>query len=231
MKTKLRTLLVALTLLACLPHAEAVISATDTQITYQGMIINQLSRGSNTDDFVFTLFDTNSGGSRIAGPITNTAVAVNSNGLFTTTMNFGTNYDYSQPAWLEISVRTNGGGAFTTLTPRQRMTATPRSIYSQTAGTALSVSPTTIVQGQSLSIGVNNSATGTQTTIAGGSNNVINANFGTISGGIGNSVSSSSSTVGGGNGNTANGPNATVAGGTGNIAIGPNALVAGGSFN
>src|ERR1039457_5062216 len=87
MKTKLQTLLVALTLLACLPHAEAIISATDTQITYQGMIINQLSRGSNTDDFVFTLFDTNSGGSRIAGPITNTAVAVNSNGLFTTTMN------------------------------------------------------------------------------------------------------------------------------------------------
>ncbi len=44
---------------------------------------------SGSDDFTFTLFDTNSGGSPVAGPITNTAVAVNGNGLFTTTMDFG----------------------------------------------------------------------------------------------------------------------------------------------
>jgi len=35
------------------------------------------------------------------------------------------------PRWLDIGVRTNGGGAFTTLTPRQELTASP---YAVTAG-------------------------------------------------------------------------------------------------
>src|ERR1039457_5869508 len=95
MKTKIKHLIIALTLLACLPQAEAAITATDTQITYQGLIVNQLDHGTNTSfaisgaDITFTLFNTNSGGSAVAGPITNTAVAVSNNGQFTTTMDFG----------------------------------------------------------------------------------------------------------------------------------------------
>src|ERR1019366_734870 len=115
MKTTIQILLTALTLLACLPHAKADLNAYDTMITYQGFIANQLDHGTNTlDDFAFTLFSTNSGGSPVAGPITNTAVAVNSNGLFTTTMDFGANAIWGPGAqiWLEIGVRTNGGGAF-----------------------------------------------------------------------------------------------------------------------
>src|ERR1017187_3322908 len=239
MKTKLRTLLVALTLLACLPHAEAVISATDTQITYQGMIINQLSRGSNTDDFVFTLFDTNSGGSRIAGPITNTAVAVNSNGLFTTMMDFGSSafltatqgQTASYVSYMEIALRTNGGSAFTTLTPRQQITSTPRSIYALTAGTALSVSPTTIVQGQSLSIGVSNILGGTLSTVAGGAYNAATLDYAVVAGGYGNMATSNSATVGGGSGNLASGDHAVVAGGEGNTASGTHSFVGGGLGN
>ena len=127
MKTKIQIILTALTMLACLPRAKAVISATDTQITYQGLIVNQLDHGSNSvfavsgADLTFTLFDTNSGGSPISVTITNTAVPVNSNGLFTTTMELGSNA--SNSVWpgqgqahdyLEIAVRTNGGSAFTT---------------------------------------------------------------------------------------------------------------------
>src|SRR5206468_5329073 len=36
--------------------------------------------------------------------------------------------------WLEISVRTNGGGAFSTLSPRQALTPSPYAIFAGTAG-------------------------------------------------------------------------------------------------
>ena len=42
--------------------------------------------------------------------------------------------------WLEIGVRTNGGGAFGLLTPRQPVTPTPYAITSASAGTAAAVS-------------------------------------------------------------------------------------------
>ena len=135
MKTKIQYLLSALTLLASLPRAGADTSA-NTAITYQGLIANQLDHGSNTADIVFTLFSTNSGGGPVGGPITNTAIAVNSNGLFMTTMDFGSNVFNGSTHWLQIAVRTNGGGVFTILAPRQLITATPQAIFALSAGSA-----------------------------------------------------------------------------------------------
>ena len=135
MKTKIQYLLIALTLLASLPRAGADTSA-NTAITYQGIIANQLDHGSNTADIVFTLFSTNSGGGPVGGPITNTAIAVNSNGLFMTTMDFGSNVFNGSTHWLQIAVRTNGGGVFTILAPRQLITATPQAIFALSAGSA-----------------------------------------------------------------------------------------------
>jgi len=72
------------------------------------------------------------------GPIlTNSAIAV-SNGLFTVTLDFGNQFP-GAPRWLDISVRTNGNGAFAPLSPRQPLTATP---YATTAGTATSLGGT-----------------------------------------------------------------------------------------
>ena len=48
-----------------------------------------------------------------------------SNGLFTVTLDFGSGIFTGADRWLEINVRTNGGGAFTTLSPRQRITTVP----------------------------------------------------------------------------------------------------------
>jgi len=53
-----------------------------------------------------------------------------SNGLFTVTLDFGNQFPGAN-RWLEIGVRTNGVGAYTTLSPRQPITATP---YAITAG-------------------------------------------------------------------------------------------------
>jgi hypothetical protein len=108
-------------------------------MVYQGqlMIANQLDHGSNSLDITFTLYNVSSGGSAVAGPITNSAIAVNSNGLFSTMLDFGSSpFIGTTTNWLEIAVRTNGNGAFTTLTPRQLMSSTPRSIYALNAGTA-----------------------------------------------------------------------------------------------
>ena len=51
-----------------------------------------------------------------------------SNGLFTTTLDFG--LAPVGDCWLEIGVRTNGDGAFATLSPRQHLTPAPRAIRS-----------------------------------------------------------------------------------------------------
>src|SRR6202030_1926600 len=61
---------------------------------------------------------------------TNTATA-GSNGLFTVTMDFGPGVFTGTNYWLDVAVRTNGGGAFTELTPRQPLTPTPYAIYAE----------------------------------------------------------------------------------------------------
>jgi formylglycine-generating enzyme required for sulfatase activity len=77
----------------------------------------------------FSLWDFPTGPSLLASALTNIAVPV-SEGLFTVTLDFGANFSGNN-RWLEIAVRTNGSGAFSTLSPRQQITAAP---YAITAG-------------------------------------------------------------------------------------------------
>lgn len=64
-----------------------------------------------------------------------------SKGLFTTTLDFGvTPFYVGQGRWLQIEFRTNGATAFTPLSPRQSLTATPYSLYGRYAGTAATAS-------------------------------------------------------------------------------------------
>lgn len=107
-------------------------SAQGTAFTYQGRLNVAGNPASGNFDLTFLLFNTNSGGSSVAGPITNYAVAV-SDGLFTTTVNFGVAVFTGASNWLQIAARTNGVGAFTTLAPRQQLTPTPYAIFANTA--------------------------------------------------------------------------------------------------
>ena len=70
--------------------------------------------------------------------MTNLDVAV-TNGLFTTTLDFGPVFT-GNAAWLAVGVRTNGGGGFNPLTPWQSLTPTPYAHYAPTAGAAASAS-------------------------------------------------------------------------------------------
>jgi hypothetical protein len=114
-------------------------SAQGTAFTYQGRLNSGGGPAGGSYDLAFTVYDTNApAGNWIAGPVTNAAVAV-SNGLFTVTLDFGAGVFTGNPRWLEVAVRTNGGGAFTTLTPRQPVTPSP---YAVMAGSASNLSGT-----------------------------------------------------------------------------------------
>jgi hypothetical protein len=78
-----------------------------------------------TADFQFSLFDAASAGNLIAGPTSVSNVDV-IEGLFAVEVDFGPVEFNGQARWLEIASRTPAGsGTFTTLTPRQPLTAAP----------------------------------------------------------------------------------------------------------
>ena len=70
-----------------------------------------------------------------------------SGGLFTTTIDFGAGVFTGGSNWLEIAARTNGGGSFTTLAPRQQLTPVPYAISANTTSNLLGALPATQLVG------------------------------------------------------------------------------------
>ncbi|HXJ72419.1 MAG TPA: hypothetical protein VNM37_06185, partial [Candidatus Dormibacteraeota bacterium] len=135
MKTIVKLLTFAL-LLSTLNSHLSPLFAQGTAFTYQGRLNDGAGPANGAYDLTFMLFGTNSGGSSIAGPLTNSATGV-TNGQFTVTLDFGNQFP-GLARWLEMSVRTNGSGAFSTLNPRQPLTSTPYAIQSANAANAAS---------------------------------------------------------------------------------------------
>lgn len=135
------TLAATLSLLSAINSQLSTVHAQGTAFTYQGRLNNGPNPANGSYDLTFTLFGTNSGGSVIAGPLTNAASGI-TNGLFTVTLDFGDQFPGAD-RWLQIGVRTNGGGGFATLSPRQALTAAPYAIRSQAAGTAATATTVT----------------------------------------------------------------------------------------
>ncbi len=107
--------------------------AQGTAFTYQGQLNETGNPANGNYDFQFAVYDSSGGGTRIAGPLTNSAVAV-SNGLFTVTLDFGPGVFAGNPRFLDIGVRPGGSAnAFTILSPRQPLTPAPYSIFANTA--------------------------------------------------------------------------------------------------
>ncbi len=100
--------------------------AQGTAFTYQGRLDDAGLPANGSYDFQFRIWDAAGSGAPQGNLLTNAATAV-SNGLFTVTLDFGDQFPGAN-RWLEIAVRTNGGGVFVTLSPRQRITATPYAI-------------------------------------------------------------------------------------------------------
>lgn len=122
------------------------LQAQGTAFTYQGQLNNSGSPAAGIYDFRFTVYDAVTNGNAVSLPLTNAAVAV-TNGLFISTLDFGAGIFYGPARWLDIGVRTNGGGAFTTLSPRQPVLATPYAIFANSASNLLGTLPSAQLSG------------------------------------------------------------------------------------
>ena len=87
--------------------------AQGTAFTYQGQLDSSRSAANGNYDLQFAIYDGLTGGTQQGNLLTNSATAVR-DGLFTVTLDFGNQFPGAN-RWLEINVRTNGGGTFTTL--------------------------------------------------------------------------------------------------------------------
>ncbi|MGH8023719.1 MAG: tail fiber domain-containing protein [Limisphaerales bacterium] len=205
------------------------VSAQGTAFTYQGRLNADGSPANGTFNLTFSLYTTNSGGTAVAGPVTNSAVAV-ADGLFTVALDFGADVWNGQTNWLEIGVQTNGAAAFTTITPRQELTPTPYAIRSESIFGLVVQSNTNgapnLIGGSSLNYVATNVI---GATIGGGGNNSVSGFYATIGGGSYNSALADLSVVGGGTNNMSDGYAATVPGGANNVASGADSLAAGAS--
>src|SRR5262245_59708120 len=91
----------------------------DPRFTYQGQLRQAGSAVNGPCDFIFTLWNADTGGSQV-GPQLVLSIAVLSRGLLTADLDFGPGSINGDGRWLEISVRTpSGSGSYSTLTPRQ----------------------------------------------------------------------------------------------------------------
>ncbi len=126
-----------LLLLCAFVAQQSTAFAQGTVFAYQGRLNDGANAASGLYDFRFILYDADPGGSQIGPILTNNSVAV-SGGVFTTWLDFGASF-LGTDRWLETAVRTNGSGGFTTLSPRQKITATPYALYAPNAGAAGSV--------------------------------------------------------------------------------------------
>jgi pectin methylesterase-like acyl-CoA thioesterase len=96
--------------------------------TYQGQLQDGGSPANGRYDFLFRLFDAPIAGNQI-GPFNTLLNRTVTNGLFTITLTFGAGAFDGEARYLEIAVRPNGGGTYTTLSPRQPVTPAPYALY------------------------------------------------------------------------------------------------------
>jgi photosystem II stability/assembly factor-like uncharacterized protein len=109
--------------------------AQDSSFTYQGFLRDSNSAPASGDfQMQFKLRPAASSTNQVGPTLTNGPVTV-SNGLFTTTLNFGGAVIFDgSPRWLEVAVRTNGStNAFFVLSPTQPFTSTPYAIRAAVA--------------------------------------------------------------------------------------------------
>ncbi len=125
--------LLLFTLAALTAHAQG------TAFTYQGFLTSGGAPANGSYDMAFTLYSSSNRdtGMPVSQTITETATAV-SDGSFSVSLDFGGGFFNGNHYWLQVEVRTNGGGSFAALSPFQPITPTPYAMYAPAAGTAAS---------------------------------------------------------------------------------------------
>jgi hypothetical protein len=122
----------------------AAAQAQSTAFTYQGHLKNGASVASGLHDFRFRLWDAASAGAQVGTTQCTDNILV-SEGLFTTTIDFGQQFVTPSARFLEIEVRSDTGltcasaAGFVVLAPRQLLTATPLASNAKHANAAFSL--------------------------------------------------------------------------------------------
>ncbi len=110
------------------------LAQTPSAFTYQGRLKLGGVPVTGTADFRVSLWNAQSGGAQIAGPIDINNISVDK-GLFVVTPDFGFDIWDGGSRFIQLAVRSPaGGGSYTTLTPRQAVTAVPYALFAQQGG-------------------------------------------------------------------------------------------------
>lgn len=120
------TLLLVLGALLFATNVGAQTPATNA-FTYQGELAASGTPVTGSRQFQFRLYNAASGGAQV-GP-TLGATATVTNGRFAVELDFGSSPFTGEARWLEIDVSEGAGFPYTTLTPRQALTATPYALF------------------------------------------------------------------------------------------------------
>lgn len=105
--------------------------ASDTEFSFQGRLEQHGAPATGNFDFQFRLLDSDTGGEPVGDLVAHDSVSVHG-GLFNVLLDFGLDAFDGSERWVETRVRVAGGGAFDTLSPRQRVTASPFALYAKT---------------------------------------------------------------------------------------------------
>ena len=180
MKTT-RTRLVSLLALVHLLAGANLLPAQGTAFRYQGRLNDGAGPANGRYDFRFRLASDPLANNYVGGNVFTNALPISS-GLFTVTLDFGDVFmgsDY----WLEIGVRTNGGGAYTLLSPLQPLTPAPYAVFAGGASNLLGVIPSGGLSGSYAgAVTFNNGANTFNGTFSGNGGGLSNVNAQTLAG-------------------------------------------------
>ncbi len=122
-----------------------------TRFTYQGTLRLNNNRADGPYDFRFLLYDQAAGGAQLGGTVILNDVPV-TDGLFATELDFGQAPIDGDDIFLQIEVRDGASaGAYTVLSPRQRINATPYAVRALLGGDAGGGSSPWTVSGTTIS--------------------------------------------------------------------------------
>ena len=141
---KYRALVGAVAALSSAAFAQPI----DPTFTYQGELADGGIPATGMYDLRFRLYDSSSGTTQVGPTLCADNITV-TNGRFTVALDFGAGAFNGQKRFLEMDVRTDAGATcadptgYTTLAPRQDLTATPHASFASSAASATTATTAT----------------------------------------------------------------------------------------
>ncbi len=106
--------------------------AENTAFTFSGQVPTGAGVITGRRDFIFALYDSQIGGARVAGPVTNLGVTITRR-AFTTRLDFGTNGIAMGGRWVEVAMRSaRNSNVVTVFSSRQPLSVVPLALYALT---------------------------------------------------------------------------------------------------